>query len=1243
MRDDPDIASAIKKTDIDQYALITGAPRLERPEYVLEPYKWGSGLHGVSGGVITWSAGSLFPSVNPLTRAATAVPAEYLDTLRAAFARWNEVGNFRFVETTDGVNADIHVVFDELESVGSGTLGYTQTYFDRTYGVAAEAYISFDVGRRYFTNDGVTREAGSVSSTAPILNFYTIALHEIGHALGLDHENAITTLMNSYYNVSIVDLTNDEINGVRALYGAQGSTPIADDFASNTTTTGRITVGGSVSGNLEYAGDSDWFAVTLTAGTSYQIGIAGGTLSDPYLFLRNTSGTIIARDDDSGVGLNSLLTYTPTTSGTFYIEARGASAYGSGTYTASVAIATNATGNGGSSAAADDYAGSTSTTGSLSVGGSVSGNLESGGDSDWFRVTLTAGTNYRFGVNGTSLSDPYLNIRNSDGSIVASDDDSGTGLNSLLTYNATTSGTYYVDVRGATSSDIGTYTASVAVLPPDDYSGSPSTTGTATVGGTFSGNIESTGDADWFRLTVTDGTWYRININGATLRDPSGTIATSDGTIFGLNDNANGSSNSELVFKARSNGPYYIGVSGGSGTGTYTGTVAVALAANALPPDDVGDTTLTARTLAVGGSTTATISGTSDDDWFAVSLVRGGRYRFDVNGTTLRGASINLYDANGAPVTLTNGTGSLTQLTYTATKTATYYMSVSLPSTLGTYSASVTALSLPSPPTPSTPSDDFAASTATSGTVAIGGSRTGNIETGNDGDWFRVTLTAGTAYVFDLTGGTLADPYLYLHDADGTVLISDNDSGPGLNSQIPFTPTTSGTYYLDVRGATPTSTGTYTLAAALAPDDYGATTTTAASITLNGQRTGTIENPGDVDWFSVTLSAGTLYQIDVTASATNTGTLSDPHLTLLGTTSSGSTVTLASDDDGGVGNNAQLIYTAASGGTHYIAVDSVDAKATGTYAVSVKQIADDYVASINTAGSLTIGGTSTGRLDALGDIDWFRVTLAADGRYRFFVSGADSSGGTLTDPKVSLYDSSGTFIASADDGGFGADGLLVYTPTRAGTYFVAASGTGTGTYSVGVRQQTSDDFAASTSTTGSVAIGGTATGMIEASGDRDWFRVTLTAGTKYQFNVLGTAPGGGLREADAYLSLRDSNGAEIAKAEAHGAGTSTQITYTAAASGTFYLDVQAYSIGSGSYSVSAKAAGSAASFADQDSLPTSQLAAITAPPAFDLSRLGASPTDDDLLAADPFDPLKKFVVPGSAPVPLFASSGGVPV
>lgn len=40
---------------------------------------------------------------------------------------------------------------------------------------------------------------------------------------------------------------------------------------------------------------------------------------------------------------------------------------------------------------ADDYSNSTSTTGAVGVGSSTTGNIETAGDTDWFRIMLAAG------------------------------------------------------------------------------------------------------------------------------------------------------------------------------------------------------------------------------------------------------------------------------------------------------------------------------------------------------------------------------------------------------------------------------------------------------------------------------------------------------------------------------------------------------------------------------------------------------------------------------------------------------------------------------------------------------------------------------------------------------------------------------------------------------------------------------------------------------------------------------------
>ena len=167
-------------------------------------------------------------------------------------------------------------------------------------------------------------------------------------------------------------------------------------------------VGGSVRGEIESPGDLDWFAVTLTAGATYQIDLKGsgtgdGTLWDTYLaWVYDESGSPIAgtEADDGGEGVNSRVEFTPTARGTYYVAA-GASGSETGTYTLSVMDLT------------DDYSATRRTTGAVDVDGSVTGEIDYRGDRDWFAVNLTAGTTYRIDLKGLrtgdgTLYDPYL-------------------------------------------------------------------------------------------------------------------------------------------------------------------------------------------------------------------------------------------------------------------------------------------------------------------------------------------------------------------------------------------------------------------------------------------------------------------------------------------------------------------------------------------------------------------------------------------------------------------------------------------------------------------------------------------------------------------------------------------------------------------------------------------------------------------------------------------------------------------
>jgi hypothetical protein len=115
-----------------------------------------------------------------------------------------------------------------------------------------------------------------------------------------------------------------------------------------------------------------------------------------------------------------------------------------------------------------DIPASTATTATISVGGTFDNSLEVVGDHDWIRVQLTAGQQVSVELDGVSLADPFLTIRNSAGTVLFQDDDSGRGINSLIAFAAPSTGTYYIDVGASGNSQAGTYQLSVTpyVLPP---------------------------------------------------------------------------------------------------------------------------------------------------------------------------------------------------------------------------------------------------------------------------------------------------------------------------------------------------------------------------------------------------------------------------------------------------------------------------------------------------------------------------------------------------------------------------------------------------------------------------------------------------------------------------------------------------------------------------------------------------------------------------------------------------------
>jgi len=121
---------------------------------------------------------------------------------------------------------------------------------------------------------------------------------------------------------------------------------VSDEVPGNTSTTFTLNIGDTIFSQIETSGDQDWFAVQLQAGVTYEFAMNGAgvtPLGDPFLEIFSATGVELKENDDSGPGFNSLLRFTATTTGTYYINARGwqndSFASGTGSYSLSASLA----------------------------------------------------------------------------------------------------------------------------------------------------------------------------------------------------------------------------------------------------------------------------------------------------------------------------------------------------------------------------------------------------------------------------------------------------------------------------------------------------------------------------------------------------------------------------------------------------------------------------------------------------------------------------------------------------------------------------------------------------------------------------------------------------------------------------------------------------------------------------------------------------------------------------------------
>ena len=202
-------------------------------------------------------------------------------------------------------------------------------------------------------------------------------------------------------------------------------------------------------------------------------------------------GTELTSDDQSGTNDNFLIRRL-LERGTYYIEVSG-----SGTETGNYDLRVDTVGDDVLTDHGDTR--ETATTLTLTVDTSVSGRIDPADDVDYFRIDISTSIFVDIFTIGDDL-DTIGRLLNSVGDELTDDDDSGEGLNFLISDRLDSgTGTYYIEVASFNSNFIGPYTLHVLT---DDHSPTTDRTTVLSLNTTVSGTIEREGNVDYFSLEI---------------------------------------------------------------------------------------------------------------------------------------------------------------------------------------------------------------------------------------------------------------------------------------------------------------------------------------------------------------------------------------------------------------------------------------------------------------------------------------------------------------------------------------------------------------------------------------------------------------------------------------------------------------------------------------------------------------------------------------------------------------------
>ena len=634
----------------------------------------------------------------------------------------------------------------------------------------------------------------------------------------------------------------------------------------------------------------------------------------------------------------------------------------------------------------------------------------------------------------------------------------------------------------------------------------------AAMGTDVEGAIDYLGDSDYFRFIAEEGQIYQIDVALGTLDDSMVYLHDTDGSFLGSSEDRGGPFAEGLYWEAPSNGERYVNVTGVFGIGSYTLTVSLA-----DPIDDHGNSGGRATRIAIGEAVAIELEDIDDIDVLVFRARPGTEYVLTLNWESYSFRQsytarpiVALFDADGQEHTrlmgynyYENGVQSI-DLMWQAVTGGDYYIVVGDGNTHGSLTLTVTD----GEETEQLDRDDHGNDIDDATAIRVGADVRGALDYDGDIDYLRFQAEQGESYQIDVALGTLDDSMVYLYDADGSFLDTNDDYVGTSASRLYWEAPSNGVYYVAVTGFY--GIGTYTLTVSII-DDRGNGFESATRIAIGEAVAIELEDLDEEDVLVFLAEPGRDYVI--TLDWETYQVWDNPGSIMALYDASGQELARLNNYDFSSNRSRnKIMWRAVTGGDYYILVG--DENTLGTFTLTVtggeetEQLdRDDHGNDIDDATVAALGVDVEGVIDYEGDSDYFRFTAEEGRLYQI-----DVTLGTLPDSYLTLYvemvGPETWRVEPNDDYGDSQGSRVVWEATESGDYYIRVNGGArsdqVGSYTLTV-SVSDDDHGGSASDASAVTVGESIEGAVNYLGDEDVFLFQVEAGAIYEIEVtLGT-------------------------------------------------------------------------------------------------------------------------------------------